>query len=83
VAEGGHELLDLLALALRAGHRLAPEDEGLKCIFAFFATEFENRHMNVTFLDLHLPMKIFSSVLLPWWEEEVEEGENPLPSTVC
>jgi hypothetical protein len=21
-------------------------------------------------------MKTFSSVLLPWWEEEVEEGEN-------
>jgi hypothetical protein len=45
VAEGGHELLHLLALALRAGHFLVPEHEGLKCLLAFFTTELKNRHM--------------------------------------
>jgi hypothetical protein len=31
--------------------------------------------MKTLFLDLPLPAENLSSVLLPWWEEEVEEGE--------
>jgi hypothetical protein len=45
VAEGGHELLDLLALALRAGYLLAAEDDGLEGFFALLASELKNRHI--------------------------------------
>jgi len=72
VAEGRHELLDVFALALRTGYFLVSEDEGLEGFLALLASILENRHM-----------KNPSLVLLPWWEEEVEEGENPLPSIVC
>ena len=45
VAEGGHEFLHFLALALRAGHLLVAEDEGFEGFFALLAAELKNRHM--------------------------------------
>jgi hypothetical protein len=45
MAEGGHEFLHFLALALRAGYLLAAEDEGLEGFLAFLAAELKNRHI--------------------------------------
>ena len=55
VAEGGHELLHFLAFALRAGHLLVAEDEGLKGFLALLASILKNRHRNITFLSLPRP----------------------------
>ena len=35
--------------------------------------------MGSTLHDLPLPTETFSSVLLPWREEELEEGDDPFP----